>query len=64
MVPIPYNGTDPPLTVAIGMDELGDNETKQGKWCDILLVTLESMIHLSEDIFSDDVPWDCVTMLT
>jgi len=28
MVPIPYNGTESPLAIAIDMDELGDNETK------------------------------------
>jgi len=31
MVPIPNNGTDSPLAVAIDMDELGDNEIKEGK---------------------------------
>jgi len=31
MVPILDNGTESPLAVAIGIDELGDNETKEGK---------------------------------
>jgi len=31
MVPIQANGTESPLVVAIVMDELGDNKTKEGK---------------------------------
>jgi len=63
MIIIPYNGTYSPLAFTINMDELSDNKTKKGKWCDIWLVAPESMIHLSEYIFGDDVPWDCKAML-
>jgi len=63
IVSILDNGTESPLAIAIDMDELGDNETKEAKWCDIWLVAPKSMIHLLEDIFGDDVPWDCKSML-
>ena len=35
IVSILDNGTESPLAIAIDMDELGDNETKEAKWCDI-----------------------------
>jgi len=38
-------------------------ETIEEKWYDIWLVTPESTIHLSEDIFDDAMSWDCKTML-
>jgi len=63
MTPIPNHETDSRLAVAIDMDELVDNETKEDKWCDIWLMTSESMIYLPEDLFGDDVPWDCKAML-
>ena len=56
-------GTDSPLAVEIDMDELGDNERKTGKWSDIWLVTLMSMINFSEYTFNDDIPWNCKAML-
>lgn len=46
MVSIPTNGTESLLTVAIEMDELGDNKTKEGKWYDIWLMAHEPTIHL------------------
>jgi len=55
MVPIPDNGSESPLSVAINIDELGDKKTKEYKWCDIWLVAPESIIHLSKDIFGDDI---------
>jgi len=35
MIPIPDNGTDSLLSIAIDMDELVDNETEEGKLCNI-----------------------------
>jgi len=31
MVPIPDNGNESPFALAIDMDELGDNKTKEGR---------------------------------
>jgi len=63
MIPTLDNGIESLLAVSIHMDELDDNETKEDKWCDIWLVVPETMICLSEDIFGDDVSWDCKAML-
>lgn len=62
MLPIPDNETESPLAIAIDMNEFGDNETRECKWCDIWLVTPNSMIHLLENIFGDDLFWDCKAM--